>query len=191
MKTNTDNEREFFEAIDKGNVDSVRKLVAQQPELLNSYNYSCFGATPLTSVAFKDDREMIDVLLELGADPNRCSDWDLGPWSPLHSAIHSNKMELVEHLLEQGAEMDVHTAAALSRLDDIGRLLDANPERVSESGGDGCTPLHFAGSIESAQLLLDRGANMEARCLDHYSTCLLYTSPSPRDLSTSRMPSSA
>ena len=26
---------------------------------------------------------------------------------------------------------------------------------------------------------------------DAYSTCLLYTSPSPRDLSTSRMPSSA
>ena len=26
---------------------------------------------------------------------------------------------------------------------------------------------------------------------DHYTTCLLYTSPSPRDLSTSRMPSSA
>ena len=25
----------------------------------------------------------------------------------------------------------------------------------------------------------------------HYSACLLYTSPSPRDLSTSRMPSSA
>ena len=27
--------------------------------------------------------------------------------------------------------------------------------------------------------------------LTHYGTCLLYTSPSPRDLSTSRMPSSA
>ena len=27
--------------------------------------------------------------------------------------------------------------------------------------------------------------------LDGFSTCLLYTSPSPRDLSTSRMPSSA
>ena len=26
---------------------------------------------------------------------------------------------------------------------------------------------------------------------DHYNSCLLYTSPSPRDLSTSRMPSSA
>ena len=27
--------------------------------------------------------------------------------------------------------------------------------------------------------------------LEHLKTCLLYTSPSPRDLSTSRMPSSA
>ena len=27
--------------------------------------------------------------------------------------------------------------------------------------------------------------------IDHQETCLLYTSPSPRDLSTSRMPSSA
>ena len=30
-----------------------------------------------------------------------------------------------------------------------------------------------------------------ARCLEAYVSCLLYTSPSPRDLSTSRMPSSA
>ena len=29
------------------------------------------------------------------------------------------------------------------------------------------------------------------RDLDHWNACLLYTSPSPRDLSTSRMPSSA
>ena len=29
------------------------------------------------------------------------------------------------------------------------------------------------------------------RLMDIYSSCLLYTSPSPRDLSTSRMPSSA
>ena len=29
------------------------------------------------------------------------------------------------------------------------------------------------------------------RLTDHFGCCLLYTSPSPRDLSTSRMPSSA
>ena len=40
-------------------------------------------------------------------------------------------------------------------------------------------------------------ANMKAKYgldkpfIEQYGTCLLYTSPSPRDLSTSRMPSSA
>ena len=37
----------------------------------------------------------------------------------------------------------------------------------------------------------DLFAHYSAISMDGYKTCLLYTSPSPRDLSTSRMPSSA
>ena len=33
--------------------------------------------------------------------------------------------------------------------------------------------------------------NLDENFIEQYRTCLLYTSPSPRDLSTSRMPSSA
>ena len=40
-------------------------------------------------------------------------------------------------------------------------------------------------------LLQARGYSVRLRKLDPYLNCLLYTSPSPRDLSTSRMPSSA
>ena len=37
-----------------------------------------------------------------------------------------------------------------------------------------------------------QGEIVDDECLDgQYTDCLLYTSPSPRDLSTSRMPSSA
>ena len=39
--------------------------------------------------------------------------------------------------------------------------------------------------------VLDPEDNFESHILDTINTCLLYTSPSPRDLSTSRMPSSA
>ena len=35
------------------------------------------------------------------------------------------------------------------------------------------------------------GAGVQAEVIDQIKGCLLYTSPSPRDLSTSRMPSSA
>ena len=49
-------------------------------------------------------------------------------------------------------------------------------------------------AVAAGQSLLDEalmvGAKKGALALLHY-VCLLYTSPSPRDLSTSRMPSSA
>ena len=41
-----------------------------------------------------------------------------------------------------------------------------------------------------AQWLEDEGMDVDHKYMDN-TTCLLYTSPSPRDLSTSRMPSSA
>ena len=43
---------------------------------------------------------------------------------------------------------------------------------------------------KKAEGFTTREAELEA-AIDEAKTCLLYTSPSPRDLSTSRMPSSA
>ena len=45
-------------------------------------------------------------------------------------------------------------------------------------------------TIAKAQKIIDIAATRKD-CLAYVSPCLLYTSPSPRDLSTSRMPSSA
>ena len=45
--------------------------------------------------------------------------------------------------------------------------------------------------IDIAHGVNARGAGLEAFGIDVDLICLLYTSPSPRDLSTSRMPSSA
>ena len=50
----------------------------------------------------------------------------------------------------------------------------------------------FLSPITSFLLGDDQGlANTIQNCDADYISCLLYTSPSPRDLSTSRMPSSA
>ena len=50
--------------------------------------------------------------------------------------------------------------------------------------------IHQIGQIseEAKETLNAKGQTVLPGCID---TCLLYTSPSPRDLSTSRMPSSA
>ena len=47
-----------------------------------------------------------------------------------------------------------------------------------------------AGMMDCKKALNESNGDMEA-AIDWLRTCLLYTSPSPRDLSTSRMPSSA
>ena len=51
----------------------------------------------------------------------------------------------------------------------------------------GAGPGGYVGAIRAAQL------GMRVACIEKRASlgCLLYTSPSPRDLSTSRMPSSA
>ena len=54
--------------------------------------------------------------------------------------------------------------------------------RVSGEAGD---------SVELAPVLLVDGDSVTSAKSDLDKVCLLYTSPSPRDLSTSRMPSSA
>ena len=45
--------------------------------------------------------------------------------------------------------------------------------------------------MDMARKFLEMGFTRARRYANHSSGCLLYTSPSPRDLSTSRMPSSA
>src|SRR4030095_4401857 len=65
-------------------------------------------------------------------------------------------------------------AARLGWLDDLRRLVDADPSLVHARGGDGPQPLHEAKTIEIADWLLDRGARIDVPCIDHKSTPAQY-----------------
>lgn len=173
-QSNTFVEIEFFRALATNDSDRIRAIVTKAPELLESFDYRNFGATPLTMACFSNRPATVELLIELGADPNRRSDWHMGPWSPLHCALFRGDKSLVRLLLSHGAILDVHTAAGLGDCEAVARLLIADPSRVSERGGDGCFPLHFADTREVAKLLLDLGADIDGRCIDHYSTPVQY-----------------
>jgi len=171
---NTEMQRSFFESIRNGNEGEIRKQVAADSTLLLAYDEKAFGATPLTLAVQRNDLPMTDLLLELGADIDRASNWWAGPWSPLHCALYNADDQLANYLLDRGATLDVHAAAGLNRITELRNLLSNSPAEATKPGGDGCQPLHFAGSIESASILLDHGADIDARCIDHFSTPAQY-----------------
>jgi ankyrin repeat protein len=75
-----------------------------------------------------------------------------------------------ELLVQRGAELSVHAAAGLGMVDRLAKMLDADPALIDAKGCDACTPLHFARNTETARLLLERGARVDARDEDHDST---------------------
>ena len=91
--------------------------------------------------------------------------------------------------LKEGNELNIEDAVRSANLDAVRKAIDDGVD-VNTKYHDGWTGLHWAsylGDKEIVEMLIAKNADINAKCND----CLLYTSPSPRDLSTSRMPSSA
>jgi ankyrin repeat protein len=115
-------------------------------------------------------RSMLDVRLAAGADINAKSRWWAGGFGLLDCA----SPELAAYAIQRGAELTVHAAARLGMLEPLKQLLSANPELVQARGGDGQTPLHFSSTVEIAEFILDKGAEIDARDVDHDSTPAQY-----------------
>jgi ankyrin repeat protein len=158
----------FKRAVDTGNAAELRAVLGDSPEARAAINEPLFGfdSPALVAIAGDGNLELVETLLDFGADPNRKSSWWAGGFHPLHAAAGP----VVDRLIAAGAVPDACAAARLNRLDLLTRILDADPSRVHERGGDGQTPLHFARSRETVDLLLARGADIDARDVDHRST---------------------
>ncbi|HEX5073319.1 MAG TPA: ankyrin repeat domain-containing protein [Gemmatimonadaceae bacterium] len=154
------------EAFRRRDAGALRRLFQQHAELRARINDPVFSFNSPALVAHANDLPIVEVLLEFGADPNRQSEW----WAGGFHALHSATGRAAERLIAAGAIPDACAAANLDRPDLLARLLAEDPDRVHERGGDGQTPLHFARSRAVADLLLDAGADIDARDVDHRAT---------------------
>ena len=161
-------EQRFKRAVESRDVGELRRLASSRERLRDVVNAPVFGfdSPAIVSVSGAGNVELVDALLELGADPNRRSDWWAGGFHSLYGAND----RVAERLLAAGAVPDACAAAHLDRYELLEQMLDADPGRVQERGGDGQTPLHFARSRRVADLLIERGADIDAKDLDHRST---------------------
>lgn len=157
---------QMHEAMRHHDATAVRRLLSQHSAFRPLINAPLFPFNAPAIVACADNAAMVDVLLEFGADPNRRSEWWAGAFHALHVATGS----AAERLLAAGAIPDACAAAHLDYAELLATMLAADPSRVAERGGDGQTPLHFARSQRVVDLLLDAGADIDARDVDHRAT---------------------
>jgi hypothetical protein len=128
-----------------------------------------FGATPLIVAVEQANHALVDVLLAAGANINQRSHWWAGGFHVLE-----DDHGLADFLIARGASLDTKSAAQLGRMDDLAALLAANPQSVHMRAGDGQTPLHVAPTVAIAEFLLEHGADIDARDVDHESTPAQY-----------------
>ena len=157
---------EFQSAVHRGDASALRRVLSEHPEARAAIDEPIFGFDSPALVASSRNPDLVGVLLEFGADPNRKSDWWAGGFHPLYGASDA----AAELLLAAGAVPDACAAAHLDRPELLAQILRSDPSRVHERGGDGQTPLHFARSRPIVDMLLQAGADTEARDVDHRST---------------------
>ncbi len=145
--------------------DSVRVLLQTQPTLTALINEPV-GPFDSPAIVNVQSREMLDVLLEAGADIDARSRWWAGGFGLLDTADPA----LAAYAIERGATVDAHAAARLGLLERLRELVSRDAAAVHARGGDGQTPLHFASTTDVARYLVESGAHLDARDVDHEST---------------------
>ena len=90
--------------------------------------------------------------------------------SLLHEAAFNGKVDVVDVLVERGAPMTIHAAAALGRVEIVRAMLDADPTLLEalyvDRPMDEQTPLKIAANMAEmgvCNLLLDRGADINGQ----------------------------
>lgn len=175
LEANSEDPVQALTAALKSNEASlVKSVLGRHPSLKSQINEPLpgygFDAPAILAAVQHNNRDIVDLLLEAGANINERSRWWAGGFGVLDSA----DPEMAAYLISRGATVDIHAAARLGIIERVRELLAHSPQLVHARGGDGQLPLHFAATVEIASLLLDHGADINACDIDHESTAVQY-----------------
>ena len=155
---------QFKKALDADDVGVVSRLLESNPEVREHLD-SGMPPAGVPALAGAKSRAMVDLLMSHGARLEAVGKW----WSSGFGASHV-PLDTAEYLVECGAEISIHAATAVGLTGVVRKILEAAPAAVVQRGGDGAHPLHFCARLEIARMLVEAGAEIDARDEDHNST---------------------
>ena len=160
--------KQVIQAFNNASIETLVRLFKTHSWLVSLIDVPCFAfdSPAIVAAASKGNRELVDVLLEYGADINAKSQWWAGGFGVLHHGHH----DLSRYLIDRGAHVDPHAAAALGMIEMLTKMVEEDPSVVNQRGPDGQAPLHFAKEHKIIDFLLTHGAEIDMRDIDHGST---------------------
>jgi ankyrin repeat protein len=159
----------FCDAVRGGDVPGVQRLLTST-HVRDRINEPMFAFGQRAAHIAAQNAAMLRTLIAAGADVNLKSAWENGPYTVLDNADEGTARFLLAH----GATLTPNAASRLGWLDELRALVDGNGASVHARGGDGQQPLHQARTVAIADFLLDCGAGVDVRCVDHTSTPAQY-----------------
>ena len=168
-----DTEKQFFEAIRKGDAATVSSLVDAKPALMQASYRN--GITPVLLAVYAQHRDIAELLLSksgtaptifeaaalgridtvramLKKDPELIHAWSADGWTALH--LNFNNIEMAKLLLDRGADVNLNSknklnatplqGAAANNWIDLAKLYLAHGANVNCRSEEGGSPLHEA-----------------------------------------------
>jgi ankyrin repeat protein len=167
-----------------GDIERVRELLGQDPSLANKVGehagYYPGAGAPLANAAAAGRMDIVQLLLDHGADPNLPEEQIAPQGKAVYSAVYHGHYEIAKLLLERGAAPNPPVESSGDalwvsrhyrpdkRMEQLLLSFGAAPapEQKEEENWQRISPLHQAvrrGDLKEAKKLLDAGADLTAR----------------------------
>ncbi|HEY7548100.1 MAG TPA: ankyrin repeat domain-containing protein, partial [Hyphomicrobiaceae bacterium] len=157
-------ELNLWTAIALGRPDELRAMIARNPALLVArMTRNQHRRAPLHHAAAKGRLRMVELLLELGADPNATD--ATGATALTTASQERADPAIVSALLAAGARPDLLTAVNTGRYTDAEAMVRDDPSRIGPDGAD-TIALHLAVSkrnLATLRWLLAHGIAVNAK----------------------------